>query len=104
MVALRIRTSARIAVADPSGWYVQGSYFILPKKLQGVVKWEALEPDQVDDDNIRSLTIGLNYYVHGDDIKLMVNYIHTWSDYRDAHPALGDDQFDEVIARVQVMF
>src|SRR6266851_95735 len=32
---------------EPSGWYVQGSYFILPKKLQAVVKWEALEPDQV---------------------------------------------------------
>jgi phosphate-selective porin len=89
---------------DPSGWYIQGSYFIIPKKLQAVVKWEELDPDQVSDDNIRSITGGLNYYIHGDAIKLMVNYIHTWSDFRDAHPDLGDDQFDEVIARVQVMF
>src|SRR6266849_2128665 len=89
---------------DPSGWYVQGSYFILPKKLQAVVKWEELEPDQVDDDNIHSITAGLNYYIHGDSIKLMVNYIHTWSDFREAHPQFGDDEFDEVIARVQVMF
>src|SRR5213080_4150422 len=29
-----------------SGYYVQGSYFLIPKKLQAVVKWEALEPDQ----------------------------------------------------------
>src|SRR5437773_8983257 len=33
---------------DPSGWYVQGSYFIIPKKLQAAVKWESLEPDQLD--------------------------------------------------------
>ncbi len=89
---------------DPSGWYVQGSYFILPKKLQGVVKWESLEPDQVDDDNIHSITAGLNYYIHGDSIKLMLDYVHTWSRFRETHPQFGDDNFDEVIARVQVMF
>src|SRR5437899_3563726 len=89
---------------DPSGWYVQGSYFIIPKKLQAVVKWESLEPDQVDDDNIHSITAGLNYYIHGDSIKLMANYVHTWSDFRAAHPQFGEDEFDEFIARVQVMF
>jgi phosphate-selective porin OprO/OprP len=89
---------------DPSGWYVQGSYFILAKRLQGVVKWEALEPDQFVDDNIHSLTLGLNYYIHGDAIKLMANYVHTWSNFRAAHPQFGDDEFDEVIMRLQVMF
>jgi phosphate-selective porin OprO and OprP len=89
---------------DPSGYYIQASYFILPKKLQGVVKWEALEPDQVDDDNIHSLTLGLNYYIHGDAIKLMANYVHTWSRFREAHPQFGDDNFDEVMLRLQLMF
>jgi phosphate-selective porin OprO and OprP len=89
---------------DPSGWYVQASYFVIPKKLQGVVKWEALEPDQVDDDNIHSITAGLNYYIHGHSIKLMANYVHTWSDFRKAHPQFGDDQFDEVIMRLQLIF
>jgi len=90
---------------DPSGWYVQGSYFLIPKKLQAAVRWEELDPDQVaSGDGIRSITGGLNYYIHGDAIKLMVNYIHTWSDFREAHPEFGDDQFDEVIGRVQVMF
>src|SRR5712692_9871199 len=56
---------------DPSGWYVQGSYFIIPKKLQAAVKWEALDPDQVNNDGIHSITVGLNYYIHGDSIKLM---------------------------------
>jgi hypothetical protein len=72
--------------------------------LQAVVKWEALNPDQVNNDGIHSITGGLNYYIHGDSIKLMVNYVHTWSDFREANPQFGDNEFDEVIARVQVMF
>ena len=89
---------------DPSGYYIQGSYFIIPKKLQAVVKWEALDPDQVNSDNIHSITAGLNYYIHGDSIKLMANYVHTWSNFRAAHPQFGDDNFDEVIMRLQLMF
>lgn len=86
------------------GFYVQGSYFIVPKKFQGVVKWEHLNPGQFGSDGISSLTAGLNYYIHGDNIKLMGNYVHTWSDFRQARPEFGDDQFDEVLLRLQVMF
>jgi len=94
----------RFADFEPSGWYVQGSYFLIPKKVQAVVKWEALNPGQFGNDGIHSITGGLNYYIHGDGIKLMANYVHTWSDFRAAHPQFGDDQFDEVILRLQVMF
>src|SRR5213082_2502612 len=87
-----------------SGYYVQGSYFLIPKKLQAAVLWQDLNPGQKGNDGIHSITGGLNYYIHGDDIKLMVNYIHTWSDFRQANPEFGQDQFDEVIGRVQVMF
>ncbi len=69
---------------EASGYYVQGSYFLLPKKLQAVVKWESLDPGQVSNDGIHSITGGLNYYIHGDGIKLMANYVHTWSDFREA--------------------
>jgi phosphate-selective porin OprO/OprP len=89
---------------EASGWYVQASYFLIPKKLQAVVKWEELDPGQVPNDGIHSITGGLNYYIHGDGIKLMADYVHTWSDFREAHPQFGDDQFDEVILRLQVMF
>jgi phosphate-selective porin len=89
---------------SPNGWYVQGSYFIIPKKLQAAVRWEELDPAQVPDDGIHSITGGLNYYIRGDSIKLMANYIHTWSDFRAANPDFGDDQFNEVILRLQLMF
>src|SRR5947199_4759286 len=87
-----------------NGFYVTGAYYLIPKKLQAVVRWEDLNPGQKGNDGIRSITGGLNYYIHGDDIKLMANYIHTWSDFREAHPQSGDDQFDEVLLRLQLMF
>jgi phosphate-selective porin len=87
-----------------TGFYVTGAYYLIPKKLQAVVRWEQLNPGQKGDDGIHSITGGLNYYIHGDDIKLMANYVHTWSDFRQAHPQLGEDQFDEVLLRLQLMF
>jgi phosphate-selective porin len=89
---------------SPHGWYLQGSYFIIPKKLQAAVRYEELEPAQVANDKISSVTGGLNYYIHGDSIKLMADYVHTWSDFRSVHPQFGDDNFDEVLLRIQLMF
>src|SRR5437773_11222518 len=86
------------------GFYVTGGYYLIPKKLQAVVQWQHLNPGQKGNDGISSILGGLNYYIHGDDLKLMVNYIHTWSDFREANPEFGDDQFDEVIGRMQLMF
>jgi len=87
-----------------NGYYITAAYFLIPKKLQAAVRWEDLNPGQLGNDGIHSITGGLNYYIHGDDLKLMINYIHTWSDFREANPQLGQDQFDEVIARAQLMF
>ena len=61
-----------------------GRLFLIPKKLQAVVQWQDLNPGQKGDDGLYSILGGLNYYIHGDDLKLMVNYIHTWSDFRQA--------------------
>jgi len=87
-----------------NGYYITAAYFLIPKKLQAAVQWQDLNPGQRGSDGIHSITGGLNYYIHGDDLKLMVNYIHTWSDFREANPQFGEDQFDEVIGRVQLMF
>ncbi len=87
-----------------SGYYITAGYFLIPKKLQLATRWEDLNPGQKGNDGIHSITGGLNYYIHGDDLKLMLNYVHTWSDFRQANPEFGQDQFDEVIGRVQLMF
>jgi phosphate-selective porin len=87
-----------------NGYYITAAYFLIPKKLQAAVQWQDLNPGQRGSDGIHSITGGLNYYIHGDDLKLMVNYIHTWSDFRQANPEFGQDQFNEVIGRMQLMF
>lgn len=51
-----------------------------------------------------SITAGVSYDIQGDSIKLMGNYIHTKSDFRAAHSQFGDDQFDEFLLRLQLMF
>jgi phosphate-selective porin len=89
---------------EANGFYVQASYFLLPKKLQALVKWEHLNPGQLGSDGIASITGGLNYYFHGDNVKVMGDYVHTWSDLREANPSIGDDQFDEMLLRMQVLF
>ena len=86
------------------GFYVTGAYYLIPKKLQAVVQWQHLNPGQKGNDGISSIVGGLNYYIRGDDIKLMVNYFHTWSDFRQTNPEFGQDEFNEVIARMQLMF
>ena len=87
-----------------NGYYVQGSYFLPGKKFQLVTKWESLNPGQAAHDDIQSVTGGVNYYIRGDNLKLMFNYIHTWSDFRRHNSELGDDQFDEVLVRAQILF
>src|SRR6266849_6203480 len=74
-----------------NGYYITAGYFLIPKKLQAVVQWQDLNPGQKGDDGLYSILGGLNYYIHGDDLKLMVNYIHTWSDFRQANPEFGQD-------------
>jgi phosphate-selective porin OprO and OprP len=86
------------------GFYVTGAYFLFPKKLQAVVQWQYLNPGQKGNDGLYSILGGLNYYIHGNDLKLMINYIHTWSDFRQVNAEFGQDQFDEVIGRMQLMF
>jgi phosphate-selective porin len=86
------------------GYYVQGSYFVVPKKLQLMTKYEHFNPGQVINDNLDSITGGVNYYIHGDDVKLMAAYIHTWSNFREHNPAFGSSDFDEIILRLQIVY
>lgn len=96
------------------GYYIAAGYYLVPEKLQLVGKWESFDggdfesgEDFVRDENLTSLTAGLNYYIHGDQIKLMANYIHTWLDL-DTSPnvsrRINQTAFDQVILRLQVMF
>lgn len=98
------RVPGRFPSFRAEGYYIQPGFFIVPRKLQVVAKYEHFNPGQVIDDNLDSITGGVNYYIHGDDIKLIADYIHTWSKFREARSALGPSDFDEVILRLQIVF
>jgi phosphate-selective porin len=61
---------------DAEGWQVTAAYYIVPAKLQAVVRQEAFDPDtSIGGNAFRTFTVGLNYYLKGQDIKFMVNYL-----------------------------
>lgn len=48
---------------DKDGWYVQGGYFIFPKKLEAVLKYDTFDPDKKKNDNESDVyTLGANWY------------------------------------------
>ena len=84
---------------DAQGGYVQAAYFLIPKKLQPVLKYDFFDPDSgLDNTNVNTLTTGLNYYIKGDDLKLQFNYL-----FSDPTGQPNDTQ-DKFLARVQALF
>ena len=79
------------------GWYVQGSYFFIPNRLQAVLKAESFDPIDVDAIGpTETGTAGVNWYFKGHDLKLMVNYLLVRQD--------GLEDQDKLLSRLQVVF
>jgi hypothetical protein len=53
---------------------------------------------------LRTATGGINWYIKGRDITLMLDYMHTWSHFREMNPGFGRDEFDEIMTRAQFSF
>jgi phosphate-selective porin OprO and OprP len=65
---------AKDDVTSKSGWYLQGGYFFIPKKLQGILKWDTYDRNlDASADRADLLTFGANWFIWGR-TKLMVNY------------------------------
>lgn len=69
---------ARDGLVSKAGWYATAGVFALPRKIQALVRYDALDLDRaVTGDGKHIVTFGLNWYVAGR-TKLQVNYeIHT---------------------------
>ncbi|MES1210773.1 MAG: porin, partial [Acidobacteriota bacterium] len=104
--ALRVRweplNSRPRPTLDSEGWYLQAGLFVVPKKLQVVGKFEAFDPDSdADKDETDTATLGVNYYIKGHDLKLMLDYLRTDV----SRTAAGrPDTDNKVLARLQVVF
>ena len=80
-----------VHAAKPNGYWVQPSVYLIPKKLEAVVRYSALDSDNRGvalSDGIRGATsggtmdkmdelyVGGNWYIEGNDVKLQFGYIH----------------------------
>ena len=81
------------------GYCLTATYDILPKKLTAVLRWES----STTDDNMVNgkadadvLVAGLNWYLKGDNLKLMANYLYGQIE--------GKDWESRFLARLQVAF
>jgi phosphate-selective porin len=58
------------------GWQITASCFVVPQKLQGVVRYESFDPNLArSGDDTQTWVVGFNYFIKGDDLRLLVNYM-----------------------------
>ncbi|MBD5403101.1 hypothetical protein HDR58_09975 [bacterium] len=71
------------------GWYVTLGYF-LTKKLEVLARYDEFDPDRTTKaDNQREYTAGVNYYIKGQALKFIMNYIYCQNEAKaDSHRIL----------------
>ena len=79
-------------------WQLTASYFIVPQKLQAAFRRENFDPNHSQrGDSSDNWLVGLSYYIKGDDLRIMVDYLF-------GHPAgLSGDQ-GRLLTRFQVVY
>ncbi len=83
---------------EADGWSATAAYFIVPAKVQGVLRHEEFDPNTgVGGNTSHSWTIGLNYLIKGEDLRFMVDYI-----YGEVPGTTTDG--GRVLTRMQVLF
>ncbi len=83
---------------DAEGWQATAAYFLIPAKLRAVIRDEAFDPNtSIGGNTIRTFTFGLNYYLKGEDIKFMLDYLSG-----DVPGSTSDG--GRLLTRVQVVF
>jgi phosphate-selective porin len=83
---------------DAAGWYVQAGYFIVPKTLQAVVKYDDFDPNlSLFNNSTNTQTLGANWLLKADDIKLQVDYLIS-----DVDGVVGKNR--KLLLRLQTIF
>ena len=83
---------------DSAGWYAQAGWFLVPKQLQAVARYDDFDPNVlIAANSTRTWTLGGNWFLKADDIKLQFDYLI--SDI-DGQPAKNK----KLIMRLQTIF
>ncbi|MEO6003926.1 MAG: porin [Opitutus sp.] len=80
------------------GWQATAAWFVLPAKLQLVLREEQFDPNTATSGNtVRTSVVGFNYLIKGDDLKLSLNYLI-------GNAAGNAADANRFLARVQVVY
>ena len=80
------------------GWHATATFFLVPGKLQAVLREEQFDPNtSMGGNTIRTFTLGLNYSLKGDDIKLLLDYL-------DGQVPGSAKDGGRLLSRVQIVF
>lgn len=96
------------------GFFIQGGYFIIPKKLEIAGRYELIDFDNQNPafsapfqslgilDNKRFYTAGLNYFFHDRDHKIQINYIYKKEEL--GGPFVSDGNENVFLTQYQIYF
>lgn len=80
------------------GWQATAAFFLVPAKLQGVIRYDAFDPNtDVGGNTYHTTLFGLNYLIKGDDLRLMVDYL-------DGHVPGATNDGGRLLTRLQIVF
>lgn len=80
------------------GWQLMAACFVIPEKLQAVVRRETFDPNlSTGGDRTETWVVGFNYFIKGDDLRLLVNYVF-------GDTALLPNDNGRLLTRFQVVF
>ncbi len=91
-------TAIPVAKFDAEGWQATVAYFLIPAKLQAVFREETFDPNtSIGGNTLRTSTFGLNYFLKGEDIKFMLDYL-------DGRVPGSHTDGGRLLTRVQIIF
>jgi phosphate-selective porin OprO and OprP len=83
---------------DAQSWYALAMVDLIPKKLQALAKYEYFDANtRLAGDVSETVTLGLNYFIKGDDIKLSLNYLL-------GNPSGPAQDQNRLLARIQIIY
>ncbi len=86
------------ASGTADGWAAHVGYMVLAEKLRAGLRYETYDPDtRVSDDESENWTLGLTYFLKGEDLKFSLNYVL-------GDPAGALSNQGRLLAQAQVIF
>ncbi|MFT5086915.1 MAG: phosphate-selective porin [Candidatus Latescibacterota bacterium] len=87
-----------------SGWYVQGGYFFINRRIEPAFRFDLIDENaDTDDDQTKIFTGGINWYIEGHALKVQANIFHHIFD-TNAREVSGESSKTGLLIQNQIYF